>query len=224
MTDFPALPPDTVCKRCTALQALGVALNHPNYIQTQASAVTFLPGFRDTHAVSAQGWRQCLHCGISAPHLATAPNVSKTVCLNQVCLAWAASIDGEFVQLVGVMDIFSRILVSSLAVLISGGEIMAPPPVTSSMLEQRVHATQTRLKRFFPPTTTLTAATLKPRSSSGSSLAEKLITVAYNVSCSSSRSSHKSLAKVLLNRSVVVIPKLLTRELVDRQLQNQDQC
>jgi len=41
-TDFPALPVDSACKRCTALQALGVDPEHPNYIQTQASGLRFL--------------------------------------------------------------------------------------------------------------------------------------------------------------------------------------
>lgn len=53
-----------------------------------------------THTVSTKGWKQCLHCGISAPHLGTALNVSKTVCLNQDCVSWATSTNGEFVLLV----------------------------------------------------------------------------------------------------------------------------
>jgi len=37
-TDFPALPADTACKRCVALQVLGADPEHPNYVQTQVNA------------------------------------------------------------------------------------------------------------------------------------------------------------------------------------------
>jgi len=106
VTDFPALPAGTACKRCAALQALDVEPDHPNYVQIQASTTMIISGIGDTHTVFTQGWKQCLHCGISAPHLGTTPNVSKIVCLNQICVAWAtASADGKFTLLVGVTEI-----------------------------------------------------------------------------------------------------------------------
>ena len=112
-TDFPVLSADTTCKRCTVLQALGVGSEHPNYIQTQASTIIILIDFRDAHTMSTQGWKQCLHCGISVPHLGTAPNMPKTVCLNQDCISWASPIDGKFDLSVNVM-IVSHYSVDSL--------------------------------------------------------------------------------------------------------------
>jgi len=70
---------------------------------------------------------------------------------------------------------------------------MAPPPGLSSASDQRVHAAQVRLKRFPASATTLTPAVLKPRSASGNSFAEKMVTVAYNVSCRFSHPDHGDL-------------------------------
>ena len=177
VTDFPALSIDTVCKRCTALQALGVSPEHANYIYTQAS-VARSPIFWAL-TMPTQGWKQCLHCGISAPHLGTAPNVPRTVCLSPGCVAWATSFtDGERV----LMQREYYFVCNPLDPYFSGENVtLLPPPSISAATEQRVLAAHARLKRFPPSTTTVTAAALKPRSASGSAFAEKMVTVAYNV-------------------------------------------
>ena len=128
----------------------------------------------------AQGWKQCLHCGISAPHLGTALNVSKTVCLSQVCIVWAT--DSEFILSVGIMDIFSwEFRPVPIDPQLLGGEFTTQPSGISSVSSERVLAAQVQLKQFPPSTTTLTAAALKPHSASGSAFSEKMVTIAYNV-------------------------------------------
>ena len=62
------------------------------------------------------------------------------------------------------------------------GEVEAPPSIPS-LSEQHVLAAQARLKRFPVPSMSISAAAIKPHSASGSSFAEKMITVANNVSC-----------------------------------------
>jgi hypothetical protein len=189
--DFPALSTDSPCKRCMALQALGVDPEHPNYIQTQVCAaailyrlnilIPFLLGLETVPSLRNFCTSPC-NC----------PECLKT-CLFKPSLRYMGCLLSRgYVHPVSGCDGCPLIGVSTHWFLFSGGEI-APLPSISSASEQRVLAVQTRLRRFPTPTPALSTATIKSRSTSGSSYAEKMITVAYNVSHTSSCLKDKSM-------------------------------
>lgn len=213
-------------RRANAVQPSRLWVSIPSTPTTpKPRQVVYDSCYTDTHLIPAQNWKQCMHCGISAPHLATSPNISKTTCLNDICVAWAtSSTDGESARSAhGRNSILWKSRIAIVVPRFLGGESSAPPQNISSTSEQRNVAAQTRLKRFAPSAITINTALLKPRSTSGSSFLEKTVTVAYTVSSVPPHLNDK-LANTLFRRFVAVIPKPPTRHLVDRRFRRRDQC